>query len=259
MSQGGSLAERRILQGVLTRVAATPRALVLFDLDGTLIDNRPRTQAIYRSIALRWRARGQPEASLLEQADVRRLPFSIEASLRELGLADPVLREEALALWRREFFCNRWLHCDARVDGAREFAVACRRSGARLIYLTARDAPAMRAGTLRSLEHLGFPLDPSVALRMKRHRAVADAEHKRVELRQLRRLGPVVAFFDNEPGHCNDALELCPEAEIVLVDTGHHAAAPALRGGVQAVADFGGFLEGSSEQPSADPREGHHP
>jgi hypothetical protein len=226
------------LGGVLQRVAATARALVVFDLDGTLIDNRPRTLSIFESIALTWKAKGLPEAALLDRAGSSKLPFSIEASLRQLGVEDPSLRAEALHQWRREFFSNRRLHHDTCVPGAREFVAECHRRRARLAYLTARDAPTMRAGTLRSLARLGFPLDSSVTLLMKRHPGVTDSAHKQLELPRLMRKGPVVAFFDNEPGHCNNALRQCSEASVVLVDTGHHPDAPTLLAGIARVAHF---------------------
>jgi hypothetical protein len=51
--------------------------------------------------------------------------------------------------------------------------------------------------------------------------SVGDEEFKRSAHVRLASLGRLVAAFDNEPGHVNDFRETFPEAEVVLVATGH--------------------------------------
>jgi hypothetical protein len=91
-----------------------------------------------------------------------------------------------------------------------------------VVYLTARPE-LMRPGTEEVLRRFGFPLPGGgVALWMKPDDpSIGDDDFKRSAHARLASLGRLVAAFDNEPGHVNDFRQTFPEAEIVLVATGH--------------------------------------
>ena len=97
----------------------------------------------------------------------------------------------------------------------------------------------MSLGSFQSLRDLGFPIGVvGTELVCKPDAAIPDETFKREVAPKLRRIGRVVAAFDNEPGNCNVFIELAPDAEVVFVDTQHLPGAPRLHPGVHVVADF---------------------
>jgi hypothetical protein len=68
--------------------------------------------------------------------------------------------------------------------------------------------------------------------------SIGDEAFKRSTHTRLASLGRLVAAFDNEPGHANDFRENFPEAEVVLVATGHSGRVSTLAPGVRVVPNF---------------------
>jgi hypothetical protein len=227
------------LRDVLNSLRLAREGVVVFDLDGTLLDNRPRTYAILERVATQWQG-GDPEiARVLRKARPCELGYRVEDSLRSLGLVDAVLIEQAVRLWRQQFFSNRWLDRDVPVPGSAAFAQACYHGGAQVVYLTARDEPNMADGTLRSLREHGFPIGvPRVALRMKPDPSLSDDDHKRLECARLGESSRVVAAFDNEPAYCNLFAGCFPSASVARIDTPHRPQVPCLAPSVTTLRDF---------------------
>lgn len=214
-------------------------AVVVFDLDGTLMDNRPRSAAILRELADRW-ADARPHASkALAGARAEELVYLFSESLGKLGVTDPVLVKEAVEFWRERFFVDDYLKHDVEVPGAREFANAVHEAGATIVYLTGRDLPLMGLGSFASLRDLGFPIGVAgTELVLKPDAKMPDERFKAEVAPSLARIGEVVAAFDNEPGNCNVMLERFPRAASVLLDTQHFPNAPRPAPGVAIITDF---------------------
>lgn len=216
---------------------ATP--VVVFDLDGTLMDNRPRTCAILREFAARCRDRDDDLAERLEQAEPAQLAYLLSDTLELLGAHKTELVAEMHAFWRERFFADAHLVHDVATAGAVEFASACYDAGAILVYLTGRDLPLMGTGTFQSLRDLGFPIGvPATELVLKPDANMPDEAFKRLVAPQLARIGKVVAAFDNEPANCNVMHAHHPDAHVVFVDTQHMPGAPPLDARVGVIADF---------------------
>jgi hypothetical protein len=216
-----------------------PSPVVVFDLDGTLMDNRPRTLAILQELAKELRIDSGSSADVLAAAQSEHLAYLLADTLKKLGLDRPDVAERAEAFWKERFFSDAYLKYDVAVDGAVEFARACYEAGACLIYFTGRDLPLMGLGSFQSLRDLGFPIGAvGTELVCKPDAKIPDETFKRTEGPKLRRVGQVVAAFDNEPGNCNAFLEMNPEAETIFVDTQHLPGAPPLDPKVHVVADF---------------------
>lgn len=215
--------------------------VVVFDLDGTLFDNRPRTAAIFRELAVSWRA-SQPEiAARLAAVEVSELAYHVSDSLARMGVVREDLVTEAFAFWRARFFADAHLRHDVEVPGGVAFARGCYDRGATLVYLTGRDLPMMGAGTFASLRDVGFPIGVAGAeLVLKPRFEIPDAEFKRAEGPRLARIGAIVASFDNEPENCNLFASHFPDADSVFVDTQHLDGAPALDPSVSVIGDFTG-------------------
>ena len=213
-------------QQVLTDILAAARAagpggVVAFDLDSTLLDNRPRQAAIVRDFASRHGIAAlegfQPE-HLVTGFDTREALARAGLDAESIARWLPDLRKH----WVERFFTSEACLQDVPVRGAAAYARRAHATGVQLVYLTARPE-RMRPGTEEVLRRFGFPLPgPGVQLWMKPDDpSVSDDAFKRSAHARLASLGRLVAAFDNEPGHVNDFRETFPEAEVVLVATGH--------------------------------------
>jgi hypothetical protein len=238
-----SPAQRRSLYQRIVSRCARPAgkapAVVVFDLDGTLMDNRPRTAVILRELADELKTEAHSAAERLAAARAEELAYLLSDSLHSLGVEHPELVRRAEAFWRARFFTDHYLKHDIAVPGAVELARACYDAGAIVIYFTGRDLPLMGIGSFQSLRDLGFPIGVvGTELVCKPDAKIPDEDFKRAEGPKLARVGQVVAAFDNEPGNCNAFLEMCPEADVVFVDTQHLPGAPTLDPRVHVVEDF---------------------
>ena len=234
--------QHTLLRRVIARCtskAGSPTPVVVFDLDGTLMDNRPRTCTILREFA---ETLGKDDAALadrLRTISPDGLSYLLTDSLVRLGIERSDLVARAEEFWRERFFADEHLRHDVEVAGAVRFARACYDVGATLVYMTGRDLPLMGIGSFRSLRDLGFPIGvPGTELVLKPDASMPDEAYKRFEGPKLARVGKVVAIFDNEPANCNVLLALYPEADSVFIDTQHLPGAPPLDPRVHVIADF---------------------
>jgi hypothetical protein len=236
-----------LLGRILKRCAHDPRRdrgkptpVVAFDLDGTLLDNRPRTLTILKELAdSSWKKSAPELAERIYGARAEQMFYLLTDTLEQLGITDSTRIGEAQLFWRDRFFADDHLKYDVPVPGSVEFARACYDAGAILVYLTGRDLPFMGIGSFRSLRDVGFPIGvPGTELVCKPDAAMPDEAFKRLEAPKLARVGEIVASFDNEPANCNTILAQNPGCESVLIDTQHLPGAPPLDAGVHVLGDF---------------------
>jgi hypothetical protein len=227
----------RIL-GRCKHTTGTP-PVVVFDLDGTLMDNRPRTTAILHELAATWQTTEPELAARLAAADPEKIPYHFKDTLARFDVARADLVAFATDYWKARFFANPHIQHDIEVKGASRFARGCYEAGASIVYLTGRDLPQMGVGSFGSLSALGFPIGVcGTELVLKPDPKMLDFEFKRTEAPKIARVGKVVASFDNEPENCNIFLAQYPDAESVLLDTQHAGGAPPLSEGVKVIPDF---------------------
>lgn len=213
--------------------------MVVFDLDGTLMDNRPRTAIILQELAAELKREAHSAAELLAAAEAEKLAYLVSDSLKRLGVEHPELVDRVTTYWKDRFFTDAYLKHDVAVPGSVELARACYDAGATLVYFTGRDLPAMALGSFQSLRDLGFPIGVvGTELVCKPDPKIPDEHFKREEGPRIARIGQIVAAFDNEPGNCNAFLEMAPDAEVVFVDTQHLPGAPPLATNVHIVGDL---------------------
>lgn len=194
--------------------------VIVFDLDGTLMDNRPRVVAILHELADHWRASHPEAAACCARAHPDDIVYGITENLRHLGVVDPALHREGFEFWKARFFADPHVRHDVEVHGARAFAWACHEAGAVVVYLTGRDLANMALGSFASLRDLGFPIGIiGTELVVKPSFETPDVTFKRSVAPQLSRLGTVVAAFDNEPANVHVFLEAHPESIGVFLDT----------------------------------------
>lgn len=218
-------AERRSpLRLLLDEVACAARggaALVIFDLDDTLLSTANRHLRILREFAESIAA-GRPEAAAAVRG-IRRegLRYSVADTAASAGLGEAMIRE-LKAFWSERFFTNPYLLEDDALPGGPSFVAELLRRGGRAVYMTGRDE-AMREGTLGSLARHGFPAPDGEAARLvlKPKFDTPDLAFKTEAIARLRALGTVAGTFENEPAHVNLFAEHFPAARHFLLETRH--------------------------------------
>ncbi len=212
---------------------------MVFDLDGTLYDNRARSLQILLEYADDVRDEFPDVAQCLTGLTGDGIRYLLSDTLRGVGLTDVHVQRDISQYWHDRFFSDDYLHCDVPCDGAADYVNACHEAGATIVYLTGRDVPGMFLGTVASLRDHGFPLGQAgVELVLKPDAGLADEAFKRMALPTLARVGEVIGFFDNEPANCNTALTCYPDADVVLLETQRVEGAPEPDAAVHRLVDF---------------------
>lgn len=236
---------RAPLEKVLQRVAEVAAGggvpIVVFDLDDTVLRTSYRTKRVLAD----WAAKLPPEHDAIRagiaRLDPATMPYYLKQTLDRAGITDPALRKAADQAWGNGFFGSTYMTMDRAIRGAPEYVRTLLQAGARIVYLTARDAPRMRDGTLRGLKHRGFPMPEEsahVTLMMKPDMKLKDVDYKESVTARIRALGSVVASFDNEPRNLHMFQQQFPGAAIVYVDTPHSDDAPPLTSAMDTIADY---------------------
>ena len=228
--------DHTVLDRVLERVRALPGSVVVFDLDSTVLDNRPRQARILREFGA---AHGI--AALAAAAPRHWSDWSITHAMRNVGLgSDEIARwgDEAKLYWRDRFFTSEYCRDDEPIAGARTYLESILAAGGIIAYCTGRHE-AMRAGTVDNFARLGYPLPGArVQLLMKPVFELSDDDWKTEAYARLKQLGGVVAVFDNEPTHVNGYRAGFPEATVVHLATDDSGRPVPLAEGVVSIKDF---------------------
>lgn len=230
------------LVGVVQRCRAAasaggPAPVVVFDLDGTLFDNGPRTWQILVDFA---EATGNGSLrGALDALPRTGLPYLLRDVLARCGHTEEQLAAEALSFWKQRFFTDEFQRFDEPVHGAVRFVRALFDVGATIAYLSGRDAPNMLVGCAAALRRHRFPIGiPRTAIVLKHAYEDTDIEFKRQAVAFVGTLGSITATFDNEPAMCNLFADHWPTAAHYLVHTSHAPDPPPLHAGVVAVPDL---------------------
>jgi hypothetical protein len=229
----------KTLDAILHRAGQLKSEAVLaFDLDSTLFDNRPRQARIVREFG-----QAQGLQKLLSCAaehfdsgwDMKAAFLNCGLSMEEAERVFP----EARKFWQERFFTSPYCLDDAPIDGAAAFMARALQTGAVLAYVTGRHE-AMREGSVGSMAQHGLPVPDGerVHLIMKPSFDVTDDDFKREAHARLNTLGTVIAAFDNEPTHANDYRRVFPEAVTVHLATDHSGRPVELLEGVISVPHF---------------------
>ena len=214
-----------VLQRVLDRVAVAsadggPIPIVVFGLDGTLYDNRPRTLQILLEYSEDVRSTDLELSDALSSLSLERIHRLLSATLRECDVVQGDVVHEITNFWHERFFSDDYATLDHPIPGAPGYVRALHEAGAMIVYVSGRDIPGMMLGTLASLRDDGFPVcAANIQAALKPDATQGDESFKRKVFRQVRKLGDVIAVFDAAPGICDTARGFFPEAEIAMVDT----------------------------------------
>jgi hypothetical protein len=207
------------LASLKARSTNAPRPIAVYDLDSTLFSTGPRNFAIAKAFT-----EIRPQlASFVAQLHPDRMGWNVMQDLQGLGFDDQSILKELQAFWRATFFTDRFVQLDGVYLGAVELVRATQAAGCLTFYLTGRDEPGMKAGTLLALDAAGFPMPDgrNAMLRLKPNWEDEDLAFKTKAFEELRQLGEVVLAFENEPANANRFAEAFPRATVVLHATIH--------------------------------------
>ena len=232
---------QRILDRVRAKTKRQASSVVIFDLDGTLYDNRPRTMYILRQIADQFYDDMPQLVRAVEGGainDLDNYEYSLDASMARLGVTDENEIKLAKAEWSKRFFTDGYQQYDVPLPGAKKFVCDVYEAGATVIYLTGRDVN-MLVGLTQTLRMCGFPVGVVGTMTMtKKDFNQDDGIFKDEVAAYLDRLGEVVGIFENEPGNSNLFQKNFPGATSMFLLTQHRPDAPALDEGITRIRDF---------------------
>jgi len=224
----------RLLGGIIEQCGGKR---LLFDLDSTLLDNRPRNAVIMREFAQEY------SLPLLSKACADDFPtWSAEDTMASLGLSERQISEVKQSYydyWLERFFTSNYCKHDMEIAGASSFVNDVVQANGIVTYLTGRNE-TMRTGTHQSLQAHGFP-EPgvgSVELRMKPKAEDSDDLFKQKTLEALSQKQSITAAFDNEPMHINSYRRVFTGATCVHLHTDHSMREIKLLEGVVSIKDF---------------------
>jgi len=230
-----------LLCQILDRCRAKgPEATAVFDLDSTLLDNKPRQAKIMAEYGERHQI-----ASLARCQRDHWNGWDFRLAMRNAGLPAAEVEshvEPYRQLWRELFFTSEYCRLDEPVPGAITYVRAVHETGAGVCYVTGRHE-GMRAGSVDNFARLGFPLPNAegVELWMKPSLEEHDDDYKARVHVELPSLGTIVAVFDNEPIHVNDYLRSFPEAAIIHLATDHSMRETLVDPKIPSIANFSDF------------------
>lgn len=231
-----------VLQEILEIVAGWSRErapIVVFDLDATLFDNRPRTLEILMELREEVAHEDQELADALLRLEVDTIDYLLTDTLKGCGIYRADLVKQITHFWHERFFTDEYIACDVPMAGAPEYVRAIYEAGAVVCYLTGRDIPGMLVGTVAKLRDEGFPIAVAgTELILKPDEHMHDEAFKRGALPTLERVGELVAFFDNEPANCNLAASMYPDAIVCQLETQKVPGAPTPAATVKVLTDF---------------------
>jgi len=226
----GSVKMLRNLMGKIdTAYRAKERPVVVFDVDGTLLDNRPRIMQILVEFSKQKSYVTADAARKLQGLTIDMIQYRLNDTLARVNVTDQAVVNNAAAYWGERFFNQDYLKYDAPTPGSVDCVRMMYSKGARIVYLTGRDVQRQFNGTARALWEKGFPIGiQNTELIMKPNKGQQDAIFKQRVTQYLRNSGKVVATFDNEPANANVYRRAFSDAKVVLFEASHSPNPPPL-------------------------------
>ncbi|MBC7794970.1 MAG: hypothetical protein H7Z43_14790 [Clostridia bacterium] len=216
----GSAALRKVIDDVRASYNRNEPPIVVFDLDGALFDNRPRTAQILHEYAEQDLRGIRPDpAARLSALTTPHISYMLTDTLTNAGVNEAAVVNNAAVFWSKRYFSDNYLHYDQPVPGAIDYVRTLYSNGARIVYLSSRDAARQLVGTTKLLLDRGCPIGiASTEIILKPTQSTADATFKTQLMTYLRQHGKVMAIFDTQPLNANEYRRQFPEAMTFLVD-----------------------------------------
>lgn len=204
---------------------AGEKAVIIYDLDATLFDNRHRIIAILANTLNTEKGHALPDdiREAVQSITIDDIHYLLSDTFRSKGITDEAVIQWFQDEWFKRFFTNDYVVFDVPTNGAPDYVEQLKQRGATTVYLTGRDTPGMREGTLASLEEHNFPMpdEENVFLITKPTFEQPDTDYKQEAISQIKEIGTVIGVLDNEPKPMNILARAFPSALAVFMDTMH--------------------------------------
>jgi phosphoserine phosphatase len=229
-----------VLAVIKEKTARRKSTLAIFDLDGTLFDNRTRTIFILREISEKYSARTPGLYAAFERfQNLSIVDYSLDVTLRRMGVKRTTETAFIKQEWAKRFFSDEYQRYDMPIPCAKAYVERVHEAGATVIYLTGRDVGRMLVGTTEVLRLYGFPVGVAGTMTIVKKEFEQEDEIFKHEVSDyIDRLGEVVAIFENEPANSNILHSRFPEAASFFVMTQHRPDAPPLNAGIRRIRNF---------------------
>lgn len=230
----------QVLDAVRQSYNRGERPMVVFDLEGTLFDNRSRILQIMKEYGEQELKGVRPQAAqVLAGMSVGQIEYMLPDTLKAVGITEEAVVNNGAVFWSQRFFTDEYLKYDTPNPGVVKFVRDLYSSGARIVYVTGRDAPRQLLGTVKQLRDHGFPIGiQGSELIMRPTVQTQDAVFKQQVTNYLRQLGKVLATFDTEPANANVYRRAFPDARCVIYNAPRAPNPPPLLPGIVGLASF---------------------
>lgn len=221
---------KKILQDIDEETKKGSLTRAVFDLDSTLFNVAPRFSKIIQEFCLDndMRHKYSRAVEVLSQVQITAHPYYLKQFMSDIGLnhEPPEFYKEIFEYWRSRFFHDNYVIFDVPEIGAVDFVRRLYERGVHIIYLTGRDEPRMKVGTLECLQKWNFPVAQDRAdLILKPYKEIDDAEFKRDHFKIFPQ-EEKIWFFENEPVNIHLVRQDCPHVNVVYFDSVHSGKAP---------------------------------
>ena len=228
--------QTRILRSALAAIRPD-RPAAAFDLDSTILSNKPRQARIVREYG---QLHGESRLAACTPEAIR--TWDLRDTMRHCGLSDAEIAgivQDIRGFWLERFFTSEYCKDDVPVAGARDYLRNVLAAGGEILYITGRHQE-MEKGTMEAFQRAGFPLPAGERVQLWLKPAMADDDDQWKEIchARLRELRAVACAFDNEPTHVNAYKRSFPDAVVVHLDTDHSRRPVEVDPGVPSIHDF---------------------
>lgn len=219
-----------LLEDVSQAVNYGYQPIVVFDLDDTLLDTKPRRLRVLTDFL------NLPDTVKNFPAEVARirplLSVSIiekgwQKTLQPLGIKNKNFMQKLSRFSRKHLMSYQYLSRDVAIPGAVNFVRTVLNSGGMVVYITARFGYLNNA-TMTALRDCGFPLPDGkmVYLYMNPGTYQNTVEYKSAILDMVDEMGCVAGGFENEPENINLFKRKYPSARMMFLHTLHSGPEP---------------------------------
>ncbi len=195
--------------------AAGADALVLFDIDSTIMDTAPRNFQILQEAE---EAFSHLEG-ICELFQDEEISWNFADSVHARRSLTEEQKKELHQFWYDRFFFDPWLGFDTPYRGVKEVLHWFLSNNIRIVYLTGRDEINMKKGTVDSFLDYGLPAEDGTEFILKPSQDHEDLAFKQDAFDRIRKMGTLILAVENEPANANAMKRAFPDAPVALIDT----------------------------------------
>jgi hypothetical protein len=207
------------------------KALLILDIDSTLLDTSYRTGGIFKEFALSaYHNSLYPDlcSAIKNWGNTKEVYDPIEFinthSKDYIVQPESDLAKTLLSFWKERFFNESWLNHDLPYLGSQAFVHKHLVMGVDIAYLTGREEKTLLNGTIKSLLIHGFPYNPGskhTRLMLKSSSHIKDLVYKDEGITEFKQGYDKVIFIDNEIELVEMAIIKHPDVSSYVFDSVH--------------------------------------